>query len=296
MRAFAPLVLLGLLGCADLIGLRGYQDRPDAGAGGMAAGGDGGIGGIGGDPSTGGMGTAAAGPCLTSYRDCVFDDGPVAYFRLAETTVNSQPLDEMMSVDAQYVEVPMKGTLTFGLPSLVGDPRDAAVRFQNSGNTPEAVLEVESGSLLSFPGVTAFSLEVWQYQPRDDDPDIVDKLVGKSNGTDTDGYYLGQRGDNYVFRRCRGDAPDGCDQAASAPVLDGATVHLVATYDGLTMALYVNGALADTEASSRALLNIGETFKVGNTTEDATLDEVAVYGYALSAEQVHDHYALGAGR
>jgi len=79
----------------------------------------------------------------------------------------------------------------------------------------------------------------------------------------------------------------------------GTLYHVVATYDGATAKIYVNGtlinsAVAPTYFGATATppsLSIGS--RVGNNTTPATLDEAAVYNYALSSAQVASHYALG---
>lgn len=93
--------------------------------------------------------------------------------------------------------------------------------------------------------------------------------------------------------------------AATAAVPGGdlggsAWIHLVGTYDGVNWKLYRNGVLVGTQASGTGALAvdtgdwaIGST---GNGWADAfagNVDEVALYGYALSASQVLAHYKAG---
>lgn len=71
----------------------------------------------------------------------------------------------------------------------------------------------------------------------------------------------------------------------------GATVHVVMTYDGDFICLYVNGALvggptADTANNTGA--TVDETLRIGGKLGD--YDELAVYSRALTPGEVEQHY------
>jgi hypothetical protein len=82
-------------------------------------------------------------------------------------------------------------------------------------------------------------------------------------------------------------------------IVPGLTYHVVATWDGATLCLYLNGVLEGSVAAasvwnSGSPLNIGSLYS-GSTSEhfDGRLDEVAVYGTALSQARVTAHYQAG---
>jgi hypothetical protein len=78
----------------------------------------------------------------------------------------------------------------------------------------------------------------------------------------------------------------------------GQWVHLVETYDGTTLRLYVNGVLAG-HADGPYTPQSTQPFRIGQGAPgyespfQGTIDEVAVYGHALSQDRVEAHYVLG---
>jgi hypothetical protein len=81
--------------------------------------------------------------------------------------------------------------------------------------------------------------------------------------------------------------------------------HVVETFDGQSLRVFVNGLLESTMplagtlwfASGAGGLGIGGTTlgAPGDLVFAGTLDEVAIYGVALSAQQVAKHFAAGTG-
>jgi hypothetical protein len=86
--------------------------------------------------------------------------------------------------------------------------------------------------------------------------------------------------------------------SSAALVSTGAWYHIVATWDADKIRLYVNGALVNTSASFVGALSLGAgTFRIGTNNGggealDGRIDEVAVYNYTLSMQQIANHYAL----
>lgn len=89
------------------------------------------------------------------------------------------------------------------------------------------------------------------------------------------------------------DGPNGQGQA-------GAIYHLVGTYNGSTVTLYVNGA--SVASATSITLNMVQSFSnigVDDTGDgdytNGLIQEVAFYSTALSAAQVATHYNVGNG-
>jgi beta-galactosidase len=83
---------------------------------------------------------------------------------------------------------------------------------------------------------------------------------------------------------------------------DGQWHHLVGVYDGTHLILYVDGKLnAKTEAAGRIRSNdwpvfIGENSEETNREWDGLIDDVRIYSYALSAEEIRTLYESSAQR
>jgi hypothetical protein len=79
-----------------------------------------------------------------------------------------------------------------------------------------------------------------------------------------------------------------------------AWIHLIGTYDGVNWRLYRNGVLVATQASGTGALpvDLGD-WAIGSTGNGwadpfaGSVDEVAIYDYALSSSQVLAHYKAG---
>lgn len=77
--------------------------------------------------------------------------------------------------------------------------------------------------------------------------------------------------------------------------------HIVATYDGADQRIYINGSESISVGQTGTIDTSGSTFRIGHQAStanyfDGVMDEVAVYGSALDAEKIEEHYetALGA--
>lgn len=88
----------------------------------------------------------------------------------------------------------------------------------------------------------------------------------------------------------------GVGASATYTLVTGNIYHLVGTYDGTTMRLYINGALAASGAASLNIVaNIAYIASDGSEYFNGTVAMAAWYGYALSPQQIYNHYIKGAG-
>src|SRR3989338_605703 len=90
------------------------------------------------------------------------------------------------------------------------------------------------------------------------------------------------------------------DRASSDMVLDSSTwYHLVGTYNGSVISLYINGALDKSVDASGKFIQTNRTVLIGRRYDSSsynfngTIDEVVIYNRSLSAEEVYNLYTYG---
>lgn len=233
-----------------------------------------------------------------SFPAAVLTDNPLGYWRLNETN-GTVAHDYWNGHDGTY-----NGAVALGLPGFSATyDGDTAAGFGGVG--------IYAGGItgFDFSGTgKPFSIECWVNGPSGQ-PDGA-TMVGKGNGNSgvatTHWQFALQTlsGDfDFHIEDSNGNAAD-----AQAPGLgpDGTWHYLVATYDGGTMTLYVDGTAAATAAgpaTGPAVTSIPMSIGAGRSGVTpiydqpftGSMDEVAVYNYALSSAQVLTHALAGFG-
>ncbi|MEO6951379.1 MAG: LamG domain-containing protein [Polyangia bacterium] len=220
------------------------------------------------------------------YPAVVKADNPLAYYRLGERSGAIARDVSGNSIDAQYL-----GAVTLGVPGAVsGDDTAVSLDGGDSGITA-------TDPRFDFTGNTPFSLEAWVA------PGQTDGVY--RNLFELEAYDASSRRQQYSLYLY---GPHGVDfnrvvddknmyVSAPSPPLHVFT-HLVAVYDGTSIAIYMNGALIDSAPDARPSPTKSTELRIGhgNSAEVAVLgamDEVAIYDTALSAARVQAHF-LGA--
>ena len=211
------------------------------------------------------------------YRDVVMADGPLAYYRLDETT-RGVAKDDTGRFDGAH-----SASVEVGAPPLLGGS-EAAAKFGGTDN-----ISVDG---LDFQGNAPFTLELWLSKSAVQSDHRFPFFKETGNGASRRGYAIVVIDDHVAGERYV--TGTGFDVRASG-IGAGRVVHIVMTYDGTSLALYVDGALADTESDSRALeAPVGAPALIGGASSDGftgTIDEVAIYDKALPAERIQAHFA-----
>ena len=208
-------------------------------------------------------------------------DGPIAYWRLGESSGTSAVDATGNAHTGTYL-----GGFTLGVPgALVGDT-DKAARF--NGTTGR--VQVADSASLRLNG--SWSIEFWarQVSYMNTYPGILGKGTDPTKSTGF-GIWSDSNGALWFMRA---NKVSGSGNGA----LTTSYRYFVLTYDATSqkMRWYVNGALATTTTatlptnSGTAALQLGEGAGYYGNND---LDEVALYGTALSGTQVAAHYTAG---
>lgn len=216
------------------------------------------------------------------YKDAVLVDNPTAYWRFGESSGTSV-LDQKTAYPGTYTNNPFLAQTG----AITNDP-DTAVSFNGTSSYASVPYNV---NLNSIP----FSVEAWAYPTGGTDYRTV---VGSRD------YPYGwiiyaqsaSAGNNWSF---------WVNQGTNMLAVNGPQValntwtHIVATFDGTTATLYVNGQLAGSGSSSsytpntRNALTIGKGQPGQNFYFPGKIDEVSLYASALSPTQIASHYDSG---
>jgi hypothetical protein len=105
---------------------------------------------------------------------------------------------------------------------------------------------------------------------------------------------------NLVNFGCQGNTPIPHANFSTTIVNTGNWFHAVATYDGSTVKIYVNGVLESTTARSGTITagakNIGSSSGGGSEYFNGTINNVKIYNRALTAAEIQQNFTALRGR
>jgi hypothetical protein len=210
----------------------------------------------------------------------VLFDHPAAYWRLGDPTSTAVAADTVGTSPGAYSGVSLE---TAG--AVPGDP---AATFSGSG-----VVSIPAATALDLS--TALSIEAWvKPAAAGSNGGIFEKTIGGNVNTQ---YLLLMEG-GYI--EWRGKQAAGTYVTAGGGLLQAGTwSHVVGTYDGSMLRLYVNGAQVGSVAAATLATGSGPAFigrlgaegsNPGILPFNGVIDEVAVYSGALTPTRVLAHY------
>lgn len=221
-----------------------------------------------------------------TYADVILADGPAAYWRMNDGT---SPLADSSLTG---INLPVSGTVTYHSAGLISDGSDAILFGGGHATTSSGVSALDTSTALTVEAWIKTSLTS-RYQG------IVDRDYSTSASVRAFQFRL-ETGTGKLQMIVTGSGPVTC--TGSANLADGNPHHVVGTYDGSTIRLYVDG-VASTTASRSGTMPSGSPIVVGNLYAGATsigafsfsgtIDEVAYYKSVLSPTQIAAHYAAG---
>jgi hypothetical protein len=231
----------------------------------------------------------AAAAAEATYVEAVMGDNPLGYWRLDEASGAAVANQVSGGVAGTYVNFE---TADYGKPGALGGFGDsnAAAGFDAYDNhvaIPESVV----GAI----GTGAYSIEMWMKTP--DVATRGDLFDYKSSTTNGDiGLICSAFNGKNSLHMLSMSAVAWAH--GSHTLANNTWYHVALTRSGTTMSAYVNGELDMTLAGAADSLGAyGNPLWIGANTSsptevsfDGTLDEVAIYGYALSADQVAAHF------
>jgi large repetitive protein len=223
------------------------------------------------------------------YANAVLADSPVGYFHLDEMS-GANAIDAAINgSDGTYL-----GDITLGLPGAFPDS-GTSIRF--SGSNAGVLL----GDRFAFSGRAKFSLEAW-IQPIGSDGDYHELGSRWRQPSGREGYTWYQIDRDLGFERDIGDPGSDSDQIAANAVLAATGwSYVVATYDGATMTIYVDGLEKGSTSSTLSLPVVDLSAMIGAangsplaTPFNGNIDEYAIYDHALAPDRVAAHYTAAA--
>ena len=239
------------------------------------------------------QGAAGSATFTWEARDIAFNlavlstPGLAAYWRLADASGTTMT-DATGTNSGTY-----HNGVTRGATSLLTTDADAAAGFDGSDD----YAAVSDSASLS--PTSAMSVEGW-FKPEtlNTEPNSGIHLVTK---WETLFVYI-KGGASPVFSVCFYQASTASYPycaGGTTSVMAGATYHVVATYDGSYVRIYVNGvqekasahSFSPNDSTANVVLAGGSWGTVPTPRFHGVIDEVAIYTVALTAAQVQEHYS-----
>jgi RHS repeat-associated protein len=229
----------------------------------------------------------------SNYAGTAISNGPSAYWRLGETTGTSAA---DISGNAHTGTYQGTGGYTLGQPSaLVPSTDDKSVKFLGTTGY------VDGGSVGAGQSST-FSIEAWVKTNQSSGTVGYFVSEGRSvvSNNPVEGLTLSSTFTKAIFT-IRDDAGTQIVVTGTTTVNDNVWHHIVGVRNGTTLSLYVDGKLDASSTAGGSLTTItlntatvGALHRSGITNyATGTIDEVALYPFALDAATVARHHNNG---
>jgi hypothetical protein len=240
--------------------------------------------------------SAAAVARASDYSAAVAADNPLAYYRLgdAPTTLSTARNAGLLGAAANGTHI---GATHGAFGAIVGSANGSAYYDGSGARTVVPYL-----AALNPPASQPFTIEAWVKPTIDGLGNAQAPLFNRHSSGNRQGWVFFQRssGTGFNFRMYNENGSSQSVDITGGPYTVNAWNHLVATWDGTTATLYINGQPAGSQAAGYVAnsdigLSVGAyaANNPGDNPYTGYVDEVAWYSNALSAAQVLAHYDLG---
>ena len=152
---------------------------------------------------------------------------------------------------------------------------------------------VNYGNKSDFNITDTITISTWIYQKEQSTSwnGIVSKTDGNTNGWEI---RTTTAGSNSI--QCR--ILNGSDISASTTITNESWNHVVCTYDGSVIRIYVNGVQKNTALQPNGIATNSRSLSIGKLAYsglyfNGSIDEVRIYDTALSVEEIREHYKSG---
>ena len=246
-----------------------------------------------------------------AYETAVKADNPIGYWRLNETSGTTAADLSGNRNNGTY-----SPAVTLGQPGLpLGVPGDKAVLFDGASATATGRVVVPNSATLNPPKITMEAKVRWD-GPNDG---IQQRILEKESYAGTTQYGLSILPDGHVLVELRmkvsGTTPTIVNAQSNDPVTQGVETHVVATYDGKVINIYLNDSIIKGVAKTvnaneididtkwphtppddpEVALAIGDRMGIIpppplHRTFNGLIDEVALFDKVLTQDQIRVHY------
>ena len=230
-----------------------------------------------------------------SYAQIVIADNPIAYWRLNETS-GTVAHDSWGGHDGQYFNV------NLGLPGYNTNDPDFAVGVGQLSPIDSYIGNIQGIDFSTFANNATFSIEAWV----NGGTQVSDAgIVTYGYGSGGEQFNLDTGAGGHAFRFSVRDANNFAHNASGNIPPNSTWQHVVGICDELNgfVRLYVNG-VSNANATISGGIQMGTSpISIGSRQPNfrysytnnfiGSIDEVAIYNYALSAAQIQNHYITG---
>jgi len=230
---------------------------------------------------------------MSTYSNTVLADAPVAYYRLDESSGTTATDSSGNGNNATY----SGSGITYSQVGALSGDSDTAVLLDGANG------KISCPSGASVVGYSQITLEAWVKLSSNSFSHLATIWATGTTPTNSgDGikFWVGQNGTNGGF--AVGLSGSKWAQATFSQTFTAGTwYHVVGTWDGTTIQLYVNGVTNGTNGivTGNTIDSTGHNPEIGQDPQSGVdyfpgdLDEPALYSKALSGGRINAHYAAG---